>query len=90
MAQLQHLIKKSTPCPSTTCATVEHKTPKPVINVENITGERLLKVEETAVIIGAAVGTLNRARVCTAMQMPRKPVLKIWVLCFNENFKFRY
>ena len=30
---------------------------------ENITGERLLKVEEAAVIIGAAVGTLNRARV---------------------------
>jgi predicted DNA-binding transcriptional regulator AlpA len=31
--------------------------------VEHITGERLLKVEETAAIIGAAVGTLNRARV---------------------------
>ena len=31
--------------------------------VENITGERLLKVEEAAAIIGAAVGTLNRARV---------------------------
>jgi predicted DNA-binding transcriptional regulator AlpA len=31
--------------------------------IENITGERLLKVEETAQIIGAAVGTLNRARV---------------------------
>jgi len=31
--------------------------------VEHITGERLLKVEETAVMIGAAVGTLNRARV---------------------------
>ena len=30
---------------------------------ENITGERLLKVEEVAAIIGAAVGTLNRARV---------------------------
>lgn len=31
--------------------------------LEQITGERLLKVEETAAIIGAAVGTLNRARV---------------------------
>lgn len=31
--------------------------------VENITGERLLKVEEAAAIIGAAVGTLNRARI---------------------------
>jgi len=31
--------------------------------VTEITGERLLKVEETAAIIGAAVGTLNRARV---------------------------
>jgi hypothetical protein len=34
--------------------------------VEHITGERLLKVEETAAIIGAAVGTLNRARVVVA------------------------
>lgn len=31
--------------------------------IENITGERLLTVQETAQIIGAAVGTLNRARV---------------------------
>ena len=31
--------------------------------VTEITGERLLKVEETAVMIGSAVGTLNRARV---------------------------
>lgn len=29
----------------------------------NITGERLLTVQETSSIIGAAVGTLNRARV---------------------------
>lgn len=32
-------------------------------SAESITGERLLKVEETAAMIGAAVGTLNRARV---------------------------
>ena len=31
--------------------------------VEHITGERLLKVEEAAAIIGAAVGTLNRGRI---------------------------
>lgn len=31
--------------------------------VKNITGERLLTVQETAQIIGAAVGTLNRARI---------------------------
>lgn len=31
--------------------------------VDNIISERLLTVQETAKIIGAAVGTLNRARV---------------------------
>jgi len=31
--------------------------------VQHITGERLLKVEETAVITSMAVGTLNRGRV---------------------------
>lgn len=30
---------------------------------ENIAGERLMTVQETAQIIGAAVGTLNRARI---------------------------